>query len=100
MIPQVIEGYDHFRESRCNMFDQEEINRWNAMMWANERAREVEMGQFAMQVGKDGSCQGCSLHVVGSVVAVLRHTKVTTLQVVYEWFGCAEYVHRSCARHC
>jgi hypothetical protein len=48
---QVISGYDHFRESRCNMFDQEEINRWNAMMmWGGERAQEVEMGQVMLQV--------------------------------------------------
>jgi hypothetical protein len=47
---QVISGYDHFRESRCNMFDKEEIARWNALMWANERAREVEMGQAMIQV--------------------------------------------------
>jgi hypothetical protein len=48
---QVISGYDHFRESRCNMFDQEEINRWNAMMmWEGQRAQEVEMGQVLLQV--------------------------------------------------
>jgi hypothetical protein len=48
---QVISGYGHFRESRCNMFDQEEINRWNAMMmWGGERAQEVEMGQVMLQV--------------------------------------------------
>eukprot|EP00879_Flechtneria_rotunda_P005743 GHRR01006044.1.p1 GENE.GHRR01006044.1~~GHRR01006044.1.p1 ORF type:complete len:829 (+),score=331.90 GHRR01006044.1:542-3028(+) len=70
---QVIEGYDHFKESKCNMFDQEEINRWNALMWQNERAREVEMGQVMMQVM---DCLWASAYVLtcsrfGSCLAML-----------------------------
>eukprot|EP00879_Flechtneria_rotunda_P008356 GHRR01008753.1.p1 GENE.GHRR01008753.1~~GHRR01008753.1.p1 ORF type:complete len:156 (+),score=28.10 GHRR01008753.1:2021-2488(+) len=63
---QVIEGYDHFKESKCNMFDQEEINRWNALMWQNERAREVEMGQVMMQVrGNAPGARFCRCPVCG-----------------------------------
>lgn len=64
---QVISGYDHFRESRCNMFDQEEINRWNAMMmWEGQRAQEVEMGQVLLQVrGNAPGVQLCRCPVCG-----------------------------------
>jgi hypothetical protein len=57
------------------MFDQEEINRWNAMMmWGGERAQEVEMGQVMLQVGggeggwRGGGAENCC--VLGRLLVV------------------------------
>lgn len=50
------------------MFDQEEINRWNAMMmWGGERAQEVEAGQVMLQVRRRASANCvllCVVHVL------------------------------------
>lgn len=56
------------------MFDQEEINRWNAMMmWGGERAQEVEAGQVMLQVRRRASANCvllCVVHVLHALVVV------------------------------
>lgn len=46
---QAVQGYDHFRAPEgstnplCVLFDQAEIDRWHAMLFANERAAQVDV---------------------------------------------------------
>lgn len=42
---KVIHGYEHFREGACTLFDQAEIDRWNAMMAAREGPAWVDIRQ-------------------------------------------------------
>lgn len=39
----------------CNLFDQEEIDRWHALLWGNERAQEVEAGHRAVLMGRNAA---------------------------------------------
>lgn len=72
---RAIEGYDHFREGRCNLFDQQEIDRWNRQMWQQgERAHEVEQGQIYVQVmAGRADVQLCRCPVCGQANARQRN---------------------------
>eukprot|EP00741_Cyanophora_paradoxa_P021933 tig00021428_g21171.t1 len=58
---QIIDGYDHFGDGSCVMFDQEEINRWNAQMNAMNRAiMNVGVPRRGDQLPRGRVCPVCN----------------------------------------
>lgn len=50
---QAITGYEHFKDNHfCVLFDQAEIDRWHAMLFANERAAQAEQLQMGVMRGR------------------------------------------------
>lgn len=57
-LSQAISGYDHFTDNRfCVLFDQAEIDRWHAMLFANERAQDADDRHAAVIRGRHGGAR-------------------------------------------
>lgn len=74
---QVIDGYDHFKDGQCELFPQEEIQRWEERMNPRQVVAQVHAelfpdhvitcpncGQFNVKVGNNNHilCWSCQMH--------------------------------------